>query len=168
MLACAAAFAGRPPTVRSLQARAPGRLTQATAQFWVDRWRRLLPPPADAELRATRLGRDLARHQSLQADIAATEGQLTRLLAASPGQVLATLPGVAAVRAASFAAHSLPIDRFPTPEHLYAATGLAPRPGRQPACTAAAASAARGCRAPRRPDGHRLGPVPILAQLPRA
>jgi transposase len=33
---------------------------------------------------------------------------------------------VAAARAASFATHSLPIDRFPTPEHLYAATALAP------------------------------------------
>ena len=67
------------------------------------------------------------------------EAQLTRLLAATAGQVLTTLPGVATVRAASFAAHSLPIDRFPTPDHLYAATGLAPaawqsaslsRPGR--------------------------------------
>ena len=44
VLACAAAFAGQAPTVRSLRARAPGRLTQATARFWVDRWRRLLPP----------------------------------------------------------------------------------------------------------------------------
>jgi len=126
VLACAAAFAGRAPTIRSLVARAPGRLTRATAGFWVDRWRRLLPPPADAELRAQRLGRDLARHQLLQADIAAVEGQLTRLLAATAGQILTTLPGVATVRAASFAAHSLPIARFPTPEHLYAATGLAP------------------------------------------
>jgi transposase len=126
VLACAAAFAGRPPTLRSLQARAPGRLTTATARFWVDRWRRLLPPPDDAELRAERLGRDLARHQRLQADIAATEGQITQLLAATPGQILTTLPGVARVRAASFAAHSLPIARFPTPEQLYAATGLAP------------------------------------------
>jgi transposase len=126
VLACAAAFAGRPPTVRSLVARAPGRLTKATAGFWVDRWRRLLPPPPDAELRAERLGRDLVRHQRLQADIAAVETQLARLLAATPGQILTTLPGVAAVRAASFAAHSLPIDRFPTPDHLYAATGLAP------------------------------------------
>jgi transposase len=126
VLGCAAAFAGRAPTVRSLQARAPGRLTKATAQFWVDRWRRLLPPPQDAELRAERLGRDLARHQALQADIAATEAQISRLLAATDGQILTTLPGVAVVRAAAFAAHSLPIDRFPTPEHLYAATGLAP------------------------------------------
>lgn len=30
------------------------------------------------------------------------------------------------MRTASFAAHSLPIDRFPTADHLYAATGLAP------------------------------------------
>jgi transposase len=126
VLACAAAFAGRPPTVRSLQARAPGRLTRASAQFWLDRWRRLLAPPVDAELRAERLGRDLARHQRLQADIAATEDQLTKLLADTDGQVLTTLPGVAAVRAASFAAHSLPIDRFPTPDQLHAATGLAP------------------------------------------
>jgi len=126
VLGCAANFAGRPPTVRSLVARAPGRLTQATARFWVDRWRRLLAPPADADLRAERLGRDLARHQGLQADIAVVEGQITRLLAATPGQILVTLPGVAVVRAASFAAHSLPIQRFPTAEHLYAATGLAP------------------------------------------
>lgn len=126
ILACAAAFAGRAPTVWSLQARAPGRLTKATAGFWVDRWRRLLPPPADAELRAERLGRDLARHQRLPADIATVEGQISRLLAATDGQILTTLPGVATVRAADFAAHSLPIQRFPTAEHLYAATGLAP------------------------------------------
>jgi transposase len=62
----------------------------------------------------------------LQADIAAVEGQLARLLAATAGQVLTSLPGVAVVPAASFAAHSLPIQRFPTTEHLYAATGLAP------------------------------------------
>jgi transposase len=33
VLACAAAFAGRPPTVRPLVARAPGRLTSTTARF---------------------------------------------------------------------------------------------------------------------------------------
>jgi transposase len=107
-------------------ARAPGRLTKATARFWVERWRQLLPAPDDAELRAERLARDLARHRALQADIAAVETQLAMLLAATDGQILTTLPGVAAVRAAAFAAHSLPIARFPTPEHLYAATGLAP------------------------------------------
>jgi transposase len=40
--------------------------------------------------------------------------------------VLTSLPAFAAVRAAAFAAHSLPIDRFPTAERLYSATGLAP------------------------------------------
>jgi len=48
------------------------------------------------------------------------------LLAESAGQVLTSLPGVAATRAAAFAAHALPIERFPTAEHLYSATGLAP------------------------------------------
>jgi len=45
VLACAAAFVGRAPTIGSLVARAAGRLTQATARFWVDRWRRRLAHP---------------------------------------------------------------------------------------------------------------------------
>lgn len=126
VLACAAAFVGRPPTARSLLARAPGRMPPATAAFWADRWRRLLDPPADAELRAARLGRDLTRWHDLQADIALADAQLELLLAQTPGQVLTTLPGVAVVRAAAFSAFTLPIDRWPTPEHLYSATGLAP------------------------------------------
>lgn len=54
VLACAAAFAGRPPQRRSLMCRAPGRLTTGTAQYWVARWRQCLPPPPDAEQRAPR------------------------------------------------------------------------------------------------------------------
>lgn len=126
VLACAAAFAGRPPTTRSLQARAPGRLTAATAAFWAERWKRLLDPPPDAELRADRLGRDLRRWQALQADIDLADEQLAALVAQTAGQVLTTLPGVATVRAAQFSAFALPIDRWPTPEHLYSATGLSP------------------------------------------
>jgi transposase len=126
VLACAAAFAGRAPSARSLVARAPGRMTQPTARFWAARWKQLLAPPADAELRAARLGRDLTRWQGLQRDVAEDEHQLAALLAATPGQILTSLPGVAAVRAAAFAAYTLPIERWPTPEHLYSATGLAP------------------------------------------
>ena len=125
-LACAIAFAGRAPTVRSLLARAPGRLTEANARFWVQRWKRLLPPPADAELRAQRLGRDVERWLGLRRDISALEDDLAELLARSDGQILTTLPGVAVVRAGAFAAHTLPIERWPTPEQLYSATGLAP------------------------------------------
>lgn len=126
VLACAAAFDGRPPTKRSLLARAPGRLSQPTAAFWVDRWKRLLDPPADAELRAARLGGDLRRWRALHGDIALAETQLSELLGQTPGQILTTLPGVAVVRAAQFSAYTLPIERWPTPEHLYSATGLAP------------------------------------------
>jgi transposase len=126
VLACAAAFAGRPPAPRSLQTRAGGRLSDATAAFWAARWKQCLAPPPDAELRAARLQRDLDRFQALQADIALVDGQLEQLLDASTGQVLTSLPGVQTVRAAAFAAHTLPIERFPSPEHLYSATGLAP------------------------------------------
>ena len=126
VLACAAAFAGQPPSARSLKARAGGRLTDATAAFWAARWKACLAPPPDADLRAARLARDLERLEALREDIAFVEQQITRLLAPSPGQVLTTLPGVATVRAAAFAAHTLPIERFATPERLYSATGLAP------------------------------------------
>jgi transposase len=126
VLACAAALAGQPPSTRSLTARAGGRLPDATAAFWAARWRACLPPPPDADLRAARLTRDLERLEALREDIAFVEQQITQLLAPSPGQILTTLPGVATVRAAAFAAHTLPIERFPTPERLYSATGLAP------------------------------------------
>ena len=126
VLACAATFDGRAPNARSLLARAPGRMTPATAAFWAQRWKQLLAPPADAELRAERLGADLRRWQDLQADIARDERHLADLLAITDGQILTSLPGVAAVRAAAFSAFTLPIERWPTPEHLYSATGLAP------------------------------------------
>jgi transposase len=126
VLDCAAAFAGRPPTARSLRARAHGRVLPSEAAFWIDRWRACLPPPADAATRAARLGRSMTRWRALSADIAAVDGEIAVLLAGSDGQVLTTLPGVATSRAAAFAAFSLPIDRFPSAEHLYSATGLAP------------------------------------------
>jgi len=80
VLACAAAFAGQAPMVRSLIARAPGKLTRAPAVYWVARWRGCLPPPADAEQRAARLGRDLARYRALLVDIAAQDHEIEALL----------------------------------------------------------------------------------------
>lgn len=126
VLACAVAFAGRAPSSRSLLARAPGRLSRANADFWASRWRGCLGPPADAELRAERLGREIKRWQALSGDVEAVEAQIELLLAQSPGQVLTTLPGVAATRAGAFAVHALPIERFATADHLYSSTGLAP------------------------------------------
>jgi transposase len=126
VLDCAVAFTGRPPSIRSLRSRAHGRILDSEAQFWVDRWRTCLPPPADAPARAARLGRSLARWRALAADITAVDGDLAGLLSGTDGQILTTLPGVATSRAAAFAAFSLPIARFPSAEHLYSATGLAP------------------------------------------
>lgn len=126
VLCCAVAFAGRPPSARSLIARAPGRLSGANAAFWAQRWRSCLSPPLDAELRAERLGRDVRRWRALTDDVEACEAQIEALLAQSAGQVLTTLPGVAATRAAAFAVHALPIERFESAEHLYSSTGLAP------------------------------------------
>jgi transposase len=126
VLACAVAFAGRPPSTRSLITRSPGRLTKATAGFWVDRWRDCLPPPLDAAARAERLGRDLDRYRRLLVDVALVEDEITVLLARTDGQVLTSLPGVADNRAAAFGAYSLPIASFPDAEHLYSATGFAP------------------------------------------
>jgi transposase len=126
VLACVIDFAGRAPAPRSLLARAPGRLSQATASYWSERWKSCLAPPPDSGLRAERLGRDVARWQALEGDVDAVEEQIASLLAETSGQVLMTLPGVAAMRAAAFAAHALPIERFPTAERLYSFTGLAP------------------------------------------
>ena len=124
VLACAVAFAGRPPSTRSLLARAPGRLRRASAEYWATRWRACLAPPADAELRAQRLALDLERLDLPLGALATADEQLAALLARTPGEVLTSLPGVAAVRAAACAAHSLPIERVPTAERLYSATGL--------------------------------------------
>jgi transposase len=110
----------------SLKARAGRRLSDATATFWSTRWRDCLPPPADADLRAARMSRDLARFDALRDDVAFVEDQIEQLLADSAGQILTSLPGVSTVRAAAFAAYTLPIERFATPEQLYSATGLAP------------------------------------------
>jgi transposase len=126
VLACAVAFAGRAPSARSLQARAPGRLFASNARYWAERWKQCLPPPPDAAVRAERLGRSVTRWQAIRADVAAVETEIETLLATTAGQVLTTLPGVGVIRAAGFAAFSLPIERFPSAEHLYSATGLAP------------------------------------------
>lgn len=101
-------------------------MSEASAEFWCARWRKLLEPPLDAELRAVRLAQDLRRFEQLHGDIEVAERQLAALLADTDGQILTSLPGVAVIRAAEFSAYTLPIERWPTPEHLYSATGLSP------------------------------------------
>jgi transposase len=106
-------------------ARKPGRLSRSTAGLWAERWSGCLAPPSDAELRAERLGRDVARCRAPEADVIAVEAQIAALLAESPRQVLTTLPEVAGTRGSLRC--SRPADRsFPTAERLYSYTGLAP------------------------------------------
>jgi hypothetical protein len=57
-------------------------MTGATAEFSAGRWKRVLDPPPDAELRAVRLGQDLRRWQQLSCDIALAESQLAGRLQA--------------------------------------------------------------------------------------
>ena len=94
VLSCAVAFEGRAPTVRSMTARAPGRLTAASAGYWVERWKGCLAPPADGAQRAQRLGRDVQRYLLLRADIDALEHEIESLLATTDGQVLVKSWGV--------------------------------------------------------------------------
>jgi transposase len=126
VLDCLIDFGGRPAAARSLISRATGRLRKADAQFWSARWKDCLPPPADVKARIARLDRSVGRWRALTADIALVDTDVALLLAGTEGQVLTSLPGVKAVRAAAFAAFSMPIARFPDAEHLYSATGLAP------------------------------------------
>lgn len=125
-LDCLIDFGGRPAAARSLKARATGRLTMRDAQYWSQRWKDCLPAPCDAAVRVERLARSVSRWRQLNADLTAVEADMARLLALTDGQVLTTLPGVKHVRAACFSAFTLPIARFPTADHLYSATGLAP------------------------------------------
>jgi transposase len=117
---------GRPASARSLQPPADGRPSRQSAECWAQRWRQCLPPPADAAARIARLARAAARWRTLNSDIGAAEEEIEILLKGTDGQVLTSLPGVKTVRAAAFAAFSLPVQRFPTAGHLYSATGLAP------------------------------------------
>jgi transposase len=169
VLDCAVAFAGRAPAVRSLRARARGRLTGAEAQYWRQRWRDCLPPPPDAQARAGRLGRSVARWRAVIGDIAALDAEIETLLAVTDGQVLTTLPGVKTVRAAAFAAFT-PAPR-PFPRRRASLRGDRAGPGPLPVLdtdpTRPDLPPGPG-RAPRRADGHRLGPVAELRPVPRA
>ena len=114
VLACAAAFAGRAPSKRSLLARAPGpherrdgcvlgRALEAAA------WRH--PPTPSCARSASE--RDLRRWQGAAAATSPwPKNSSAVLLAKTAGQILTSLPGVAIVRAAAFSAYTLPIERL--------------------------------------------------------
>ena len=101
-------------------------------------------------------------------DLAAkADEQITVLLAATDGHVLTSLPGVATIRAAAFAAHSLPIDAVPrrrTP--LLGDRAWHRRSTSRPPCTGGGRISRQGLAEHRdASDGHRLGTVAAVAVL---
>ena len=168
VLACAVGFEGRPPSSRSLEARANGRMSDATARFWSTRWRDCLPPPSDAALRAARMGRDLARFDVLRED-----GLRRRPDRAPAGRQPRSRPhDVARRRDHSRGRLRRPHSARRALRDARAAL-LGDRPGACQLCILDRSPprrhlAHRTARAPRRADRHRLGPGPVRARLPAA
>lgn len=80
------------------------------------------------ERRAAELARELADEAlTARERICRLEAELEELVAAHPdGALIRTLPGMGAVLTAEFIAEAGSIERFPTPDRLAAAAGLAP------------------------------------------
>ena len=160
VLACAAAFAGRPPQLRSLIARAPGRLTPATAEYWVAAVARL--PAAAGRCRAARspagprpgpLPASAGRHRRPRRRDRGAAGRHRR---ADPDQ-----PARGRGRSAPPRSRPQPADR-PIPRRRAPLLGNRSGPGalpvRDPAPARTDLPTGPG-RTPRRADGHRLGTV---------
>jgi transposase len=107
-------------------ARARGlRVQQSVAERLVAAARDALPT-GDAEVARRVLATDLALLVDLDAQVAAAETELARLLPASPFAPLITVPGWGVVRAAGYGAAVGDPNRWPGPRQLYRASGLSP------------------------------------------
>jgi transposase len=83
-------------------------------------------PTRDAAVARQVLAIDLALLATLDAQVAAAETELTRLLPASPFQIRTTVPGWGVIRAANYGAAIGDPDRWPSPRQIYRAAGLSP------------------------------------------
>jgi transposase len=81
---------------------------------------------ADAAVARRVLAADLALLVDLDAQIAAAETELARLLPLSPFQSLTTVPGWGVVRAGGYGAGVGDPARWPSPRQVYRAAGLSP------------------------------------------
>lgn len=84
-------------------------------------------PTAEAPLARQVVAADLALLAELDHQIAQAELDLARLLPTTPFGVLVTTPGWGTVRAASYGAALRDPARWPSPRHVYRASGLTPR-----------------------------------------
>ena len=83
-------------------------------------------PTVDAAVARQVLVADLALLADLDAQVAAAEAELARLLPLSPFQPLTTVPGWGVVRASGYGAGVGNPDRWPGPRQVYRAAGLSP------------------------------------------
>jgi transposase len=81
---------------------------------------------ADAAVARQVLAADLALLADLDAQIAAADSELARLLPVSPFRPLTTVPGWAVVRASGYGAGLGDPARWPGPRQVYRAAGLSP------------------------------------------
>jgi transposase len=80
----------------------------------------------DAAVARQVLAADLALLADLDAQVAAAEAELARLLPVSPFQPLTTVPGWGVVRASGYGAGVGDPARWPGPRQIYRAAGLSP------------------------------------------
>jgi transposase len=83
-------------------------------------------PTRDAAVARQILAADLALLAALDAQVSTAEIELTRLLPASPFQILTTVPGWGVIRAANYGGAIGDPNRWPGPRQIYRAAGLSP------------------------------------------
>lgn len=83
-------------------------------------------PTRDAAVARQVLSADLALLADLDAQVAAAEAELARLLPASPFRTLTSVPGWGCVRAGNYGAAVGDPARWPGPQQIYRAAGLSP------------------------------------------
>ena len=101
------------------------RVRRSTTDRMVAAARAALPAP-EAKVARQVLAEDLVLLNCLDAQIAAAEVKLARLLSDTPFAPLTTVPGWGTVRAANYGAAVGDLDRWPGARQLYRASGLSP------------------------------------------
>lgn len=116
-----------PAQMRALAAAHGVRLDTVKATAIIEAAHRSLRlPEPERQARLAIVHRDTRQLHALLAELEHADALLDQLLQATPARVLTSLPGVAGIRAAAYAAALGEVGRFPSAEHAYRASGLVP------------------------------------------